>query len=43
MFDNLRDGIEYSTFDRTDLIYEFAKPEMYEQPSDESSEAETAD
>ena len=43
MFDNLSDGIEYSTFDRTDLIYEFAKPEMYEQPTDESTEAEAAD
>ena len=43
MFDNLSDGIEYSTFDRTDLIYEFAKPEMYDQPADESTEAEAAD
>ncbi len=43
MFDNLSDGIEYSTFDRTDLIYEFAEPEMYEQPTDESTEAEAAD
>ena len=43
MFDNLSDGIEYSTFDRTDLIYEFAKPEMYDQPDDESTEAEAAD
>lgn len=42
MFDNLSDGIEYSTFDRTDLIYEFAEPEMYEQPTDESTEAEAA-
>ena len=43
MYDNLSDGIEYSTFDRTDLIYEFAKPEMYDQPTDESTEAEAAD
>lgn len=43
MYDNLSDGIEYSTFDRTDLIYEFAKPEMYDQPADESTEAEAAD
>ena len=43
MYDNLSDGIEYSTFDRTDLIYEFAKPEMYDQPDDESTEAEAAD
>ena len=43
MYDNLSDGIEYSTFDRTDLIYEFAEPELYEQPDDASTEAEAAD
>ena len=43
MIDSLAGGIEYSTFDRTELIYEFAKPEMYDQPADESSEAEAAD
>jgi formate hydrogenlyase subunit 6/NADH:ubiquinone oxidoreductase subunit I len=28
MIDSLK-GIEYSTFDRTDLIFQFAKPDMY--------------
>jgi formate hydrogenlyase subunit 6/NADH:ubiquinone oxidoreductase subunit I len=43
MIDSLAGGIEYSTFDRTELIYEFAKPEMYDRPADESNEAEAAD
>lgn len=30
-------GIEYSTFDRMDLIFPFAKPEMYDQPSTSES------
>ena len=35
MIDSLK-GIEYSTFDRTDLIFQFAKPEMYEGVKRES-------
>jgi formate hydrogenlyase subunit 6/NADH:ubiquinone oxidoreductase subunit I len=35
------EGVEYSTFDRTDLIFHFAKPEMY--PKTEEPEAEAAD
>ncbi|MCZ6679823.1 MAG: 4Fe-4S binding protein [Candidatus Poribacteria bacterium] len=43
MIDNLKDGIAYSTFDRTDLIYLFAAPEMYDQQTEASDEAEAAD
>ena len=42
MIDNLKDGIEYSTFDRTALIYHFDKPEMYAEASGESGKEETA-
>ena len=40
MKDSLK-GLEYSTFDRTDLIFRFAKPEMY--GNTEADEAEAAD
>ena len=33
MFDDMK-GIEYSTFDRMELVFPFAKPEMYDQPSE---------
>jgi NADH-quinone oxidoreductase subunit I len=42
MIDTLA-GIEYSTFDRTNLIFRFAKPEMYEKPLDEGAETEAVD
>jgi len=42
MIDTL-EGIEYSTFDRTNLIFKFAKPEMYEKQLDEATDAEAAD
>ena len=42
MIDTL-EGIEYSTFDRTNLIFKFAKPEMYDKPLDEATDTEAAD
>ena len=37
MFDDMK-GIEYSTFDRMELVFPFAKPEMYKD--DEAAETE---
>ena len=38
MIDNLEDGVEYSTFDRAELIYEFAMPELYGPQEEEAAD-----
>lgn len=37
------EGIEYSTFDRTNLIFEFAKSEMYDKLPEETTDAEATE